>query len=137
MIPTLPTWIEWGRRRGGKLVAGPEPRMCLWCRAPLPPRRFNWCSDEHRHFAWKFVSTWQAVRNFVYHRDSGACRGCGVIIAGRFEVDHINRVVDGGTDDPTNLRLLCPACHVRAGYEQREAQRRLAHADQLSLEATS
>jgi 5-methylcytosine-specific restriction protein A len=29
----------------------------------------------------------------------------------RWEVDHIVPVVEGGTDDPRNLRLLCLPCH--------------------------
>lgn len=29
----------------------------------------------------------------------------------RWEVDHIVSVVQGGTDDPANLRLLCAPCH--------------------------
>lgn len=29
----------------------------------------------------------------------------------RWEVDHIVSVIDGGTDDPANLRLLCAPCH--------------------------
>lgn len=40
-----------------------------------------------------------------------------------WEVDHILPVVDGGTDNPANLRLLCHACHVAVGYEQRAARR--------------
>lgn len=29
-----------------------------------------------------------------------------------WEVDHIVPVAEGGTDEPTNLRLLCRPCHV-------------------------
>lgn len=40
-----------------------------------------------------------------------------------WEVDHITPVRNGGTDDPTNLRLLCHACHVAVGYEQRRDEK--------------
>ena len=33
------------------------------------------------------------------------------ILEQRWEVDHIRAVIEGGTDDPANLRLLCVPCH--------------------------
>jgi 5-methylcytosine-specific restriction endonuclease McrA len=45
----------------------------------------------------------------------------------RWEVDHIVSVVDGGTDDPANLRLLCAPCHydrTRVWTQDRAASRR-------------
>lgn len=41
-----------------------------------------------------------------------------------WNVDHILPVLDGGTDDPANLRLLCKRCHIAVGYEQRAARRK-------------
>lgn len=42
-----------------------------------------------------------------------------------WEVDHIREVVNGGTDDPANLRLLCHRCHVESGVERRAETKRL------------
>lgn len=47
----------------------------------------------------------KAVPDFVIGRDRGLCVMCG---AAGTEIDHI----DGPDPDPSNLRLLCHACHV-------------------------
>jgi 5-methylcytosine-specific restriction protein A len=44
----------------------------------------------------------------VLERDGHVCQLCG---APANTVDHIVRVVDGGTDDPSNLRALCRSCN--------------------------
>ena len=84
------------------------------------------------------------MRILILKRDEGTCQGCGTTkppepegqfyeFGGRqyratgrsdpWDVDHIVRVKDGGTDDPGNLRLLCMPCHVKVGYEQRAASK--------------
>lgn len=36
------------------------------------------------------------------------------------QVDHIVRVIDGGTNDPANLQALCVECHaIKTAYENR------------------
>jgi 5-methylcytosine-specific restriction endonuclease McrA len=91
-----------------------------------------WCSQECID-AYNLVWSWGAVRDYVIRRDKGTCGLCGTtdpeILEGmkgiRFDpwdVDHIVPVADGGTDDPANLRLLCMACHVKVGHEQRAAR---------------
>lgn len=52
------------------------------------------------------------VRNRVVARD-GACVECGA--GGPFEVDHIIRYVDGGSNDMGNLQTLCVHCHRKKG----------------------
>lgn len=42
-----------------------------------------------------------------------------------WEVDHIREVINGGTDDPANLRLLCHRCHVESGVERRAEAKRI------------
>ncbi|MGI8594027.1 MAG: HNH endonuclease [Solirubrobacteraceae bacterium] len=42
-------------------------------------------------------------------RDGHRCRVCGELAT---EVDHIVRVIDGGTDHPSNCRSLCAAHHA-------------------------
>lgn len=55
-----------------------------------------------------------------------------------WHVDHIKPVIEGGTDDPENLRLLCGQCHKRITREwhgERAAKRRqsLPHTQELQL----
>lgn len=150
----FPPWTKWGQRRGIDL---PQPegrgangrRFCRWCATEVPKRCTSWCSQRCSGFYLR-VFTWEAVATYVRQRDR-VCQRCGTKHPGWkptqtsyyggahcdlkrwWEVDHIVPVVDGGTDDPANLRLLCHACHVAVGYEQRAA--RLPEPDQLSLSA--
>ena len=40
------------------------------------------------------------------------CAACGVDgFAGRYQVDHIVALADGGSDVATNVQALCKACH--------------------------
>lgn len=56
-------------------------------------------------------SRWQNLARRIRKRDGYRCRKCGR--AGRLEVDHIVRVVDGGAIwDPDNLQTLCRRCHI-------------------------
>jgi hypothetical protein len=50
-----------------------------------------------------------ATRARVLYRDAYRCQLCRRAAA---EVDHIVPVIDGGTDDPANLRSLCHDCHA-------------------------
>lgn len=51
-----------------------------------------------------------SVRRLVYRRDGGACVICGS--RHRVEVDHITPLFAGGSNDPSNLRLLCKAHNI-------------------------
>lgn len=130
----FPEWLTWGQRSGASIDRSGWPRgpsgrpLCGWCKAELPKRRSSWCSNACSN-AFGRVWSWGAVAGYVMQRD-GTCQRCGS--DRRLEVDHILPVVDGGTDDPENLRLLCHGCHVAVGYEQREA-RRLAQTGQTVL----
>lgn len=54
----------------------------------------------------------KTTRRKVIERDV-SCVQCG---AGKpFEVDHITRYVDGGSNLPDNLQTLCVPCHRRKG----------------------
>jgi 5-methylcytosine-specific restriction endonuclease McrA len=54
----------------------------------------------------------RSQRRRVIARD-GACVFCGA--AEPFEVDHIVRYVDGGSNELENLRTLCVPCHKKRG----------------------
>jgi 5-methylcytosine-specific restriction endonuclease McrA len=83
-------------------------------RSPLH-RPFGWKpapkQSNHNHARYHTVA-WRAVRQFVLIRDGYTCQlklpGCTLQAN---TVDHNTEVVSGGSDDPSNLRATCPACH--------------------------
>lgn len=140
--------------------AGGKP-LCRWCDKPVPKGRRSWCSaqcvQEYRERA-----DWNYIREQIIKRDK-VCRVCGACRADRkrvwtampllhrrgneqvwgphseiryaFEVDHILAVEDGGTDDPSNLRLLCVPCHKDRTRKQRR-DKALERRGQLVFENT-
>ena len=79
--------------------------------APRPaPVRVN---APARRSGSRFIPS--AQRHEVYMRDGGTCRNCG---SNRdLEVDHITPVARGGTNELSNLRLLCRSCNQRCAIE--------------------
>jgi hypothetical protein len=53
-----------------------------------------------------------SVARFVWHRDGGRCQTPGCRSSVGLEIHHIIRRVDGGTHEPSNLRVQCSACHM-------------------------
>lgn len=51
----------------------------------------------------------KAQRDAVYERDGRRCRWCGAIDG--LVIDHIHPVRWGGTNDPSNLQVLCRGCN--------------------------
>ena len=58
------------------------------------------------------IPNWQTIRRLALDRDGWRCCGCGK--AGRLEVHHLRRLIDGGTNELLNLRTLCVDCHKAA-----------------------
>ncbi len=60
-----------------------------------------------------YGAPWRKLRDRVMRRDCGLCQPCKD--AGRVtpatHVDHIAPKCEGGTDDESNLRAICTACH--------------------------
>lgn len=54
----------------------------------------------------------RSTLRLVLERDE-VCVWCGAV--GPLDVDHIERYVDGGGNDPSNLRALCRPCHTSRG----------------------
>lgn len=61
---------------------------------------------------------WMLIRVAVFERDGGRCRVCGRavklstrILPAQAHVHHVNYKSAGGTDDMSNLVLLCLPCH--------------------------
>lgn len=61
------------------------------------------------------TKAWEQLRIEVIARDRMTCQLCGKLAIGPKEchVDHIKPVADGGSDELSNLRVLCAACHSR------------------------
>jgi 5-methylcytosine-specific restriction endonuclease McrA len=50
---------------------------------------------------------------FVYQRDAFRCQACGA--EERLTLDHIHPILHGGTNSPSNLRVLCVSCNSSKG----------------------
>lgn len=47
------------------------------------------------------------------------CGSCNQMLDETFEVDHVIALDHGGTNDPSNLRALCPHCHRKKTVDER------------------
>lgn len=60
-----------------------------------------------------------ALRNLVRERAGECCEYCRLpedaLLSITFHVEHIRPRQHGGTDDPSNLALACPACNLYNG----------------------
>ncbi len=56
------------------------------------------------------ISNWERIRRQALDRDGWRCCRCGK--AGRLEVHHLRRLIDGGDNSLPNLESLCIACHL-------------------------
>jgi 5-methylcytosine-specific restriction endonuclease McrA len=59
----------------------------------------------------QFIS--EDVRQVVWQRDKGTCRGCGA--NNDLQFDHVIPVSMGGANIPDNLQILCGACDRQKG----------------------
>lgn len=61
-------------------------------------------------------SAWAKIRTRIRKRDEYQCKNCRIAVRVG-EVDHIKPVEQGGTDDDSNLQLLCHTCHYEKTCE--------------------
>ena len=52
-----------------------------------------------------------AAKKRVAARQKWSCAACQTMLTASYEVDHIEPVYLGGSNDPINLQALCPECH--------------------------
>jgi hypothetical protein len=71
---------------------------------------------------FKRYSNWnQWLRTALFHRENGCCSICKTNLTGIFSIeeklhiDHIVPISKGGTNDPTNLQILCEECNLKKG----------------------
>ena len=56
------------------------------------------------------------VKSHLYERQNGKCIGCLDFFQNRnLEVDHVEAKSKGGSDEPSNLQLLCSTCNRMKG----------------------
>lgn len=77
----------------------------------------NWQkrSDEPGSTAKRGYGTeWKKLRVVILKRDKYLCQECkrnGLVKRGN-HVDHVISKALGGTDEPSNLQVLCESCHM-------------------------
>jgi len=106
-----------------------EEGYCEWCGKKIEnKRRTSCCCKEHSQaFNIAICSAYNAnpgsrsgYANHILRRDNYTCRVCGVWFGeyseygiklptsyGKFDIHHIQRVCDGGGDEPENLISVC------------------------------
>ena len=63
---------------------------------------------------------WRKLRDEILARDNYTCQCCGRV-GGRLELDHIVNVAQGGTNDKSNLQILCHTCHKTKTQSESQA----------------
>ena len=60
---------------------------------------------------------WLRIRTYILLRDDFRCKECGWKPSnrddfyGKFDIDHIVPISEGGSNHLSNLRLICHSCH--------------------------
>jgi hypothetical protein len=99
-------------------LKGYDKKFISWC----AKQRFLFeadLQDEVEAFLNKYVrcrlynvnnGLWKAIQKQVFERDAYVCQYCGRT-GGQLEVDHINPVSNGGTNQLDNLATACRRCN--------------------------
>lgn len=117
-------------------MTGRAPKTCSWrsgedpsigCsrRAVEAPNGDNFRCQEHWRKTTLKGSDGRRIRpltetekNYIRERDFHVCRQCGEPAR---QVDHIIEAADGGTNEPSNLQLLCDSHHNAKTRQSQEA----------------
>jgi hypothetical protein len=58
------------------------------------------------------------TRREIFNEQCGKCADCNEDLGDKYELDHIQPLSGGGTNDRDNLEFLCKACHVEKSKEE-------------------
>lgn len=73
----------------------------------LLPLRFSWYKRLP-------LELWRPLRQYVYLRDKGECQYChSKVELHKCHCHHVLELSEGGTNHPTNLKILCVKCHKK------------------------
>ena len=97
--------------------------------------------NERRVKATERISWRKGLKNELMSRQSNTCSYCGSRrIARSMDIDHMTPVVRGGSNDDSNLQVICSPCNQRKGMmtdtEFRERYARLVPGQSLTPPAT-
>jgi|688.fasta_scaffold05266_14 hypothetical protein len=53
----------------------------------------------------------ESKKKYIAAKQGWKCRECSEILPATYEVDHIIRLQNGGSNEIDNLQALCPSCH--------------------------
>ena len=78
-------------------------------------------SNERRVRPTERVSWPRGLKRQLMRRQDNTCVYCGYRrIATSMEIDHMNPVVRGGSNDTSNLQVICRPCNLRKGIQTDE-----------------
>lgn len=83
-----------------------------WAARNPDKRRANEANRRARKRNSDGSHTSSDIKNLVYIQ-KGKCACCKIIISSGYHVDHIMPLALGGSNDKTNIQLLCPACNIK------------------------
>ncbi len=109
------------------IFSSPENLKCHYCHAEINRRPVKkGCLFFRKTVGYEVVkvkggekwrSNWQKARLQALERAKNRCEKCRTIDV-QLDVHHKKRVVDGGTDDLSNLQVLCVTCHAAVHAER-------------------
>lgn len=67
----------------------------------------------------------ETTKKQVAARQCWKCKICDAMLSAFYEVDHIQALWRGGSNDDSNLQAICRECHAQKGHEERIAQRHM------------
>lgn len=80
------------------------------------------------------------AKRLIAKRDGAHCKRCGARRGRSFKwlaLDHVLALKDGGSKEPDNLQLLCPACHTeKTSTENSDRARRRRRERAAALESS-
>ena len=71
---------------------------------------------NHAYIRRELTIVYEQTYLFLAERDGLYCQVCRA--TERLQIDHVIPVTKGGTNDKTNLQLLCKTCNVKKGNKE-------------------